>query len=118
MKVYIPQMPARYDQASRVWIPTIDIEPAKDHGEIVIVTPSSVSRLSVQDQMDIVTEAMMEFTSDDFIIMVGDPFSQALVVATASHITGGRFRILKWDRFTHEYREVPANLNFTKKENE
>jgi hypothetical protein len=107
--VYVPQLPARFDVAAQVWIPTINIDPAKAWGELRIMFPQTVSRMATAPLIDAMREIMKEVTPDDAVCAVGDP---ALIAAAACMMTKrtGVLRLLRWDRYTKDYLLVEVKI--------
>jgi hypothetical protein len=105
-KVYVPMVPSRFDTGLQMWVPTINLDPAKKHGELVIMAPPNANRLNIQPIMEIMHGKMRSFSRDDFLVAVGDPALIAAAVAVAVTKTGGYLRLLKWDRQTSDYVEV------------
>lgn len=108
-KVYAPQVPSRYDAATRLWVPSINLEPAKPFGEVVVMLPPNANRLHINPLVVALREQMKDFSADDYIVAVGDPSLIAAAACIAVKKTGGLLRILKWDRQTSTYIPVEAN---------
>jgi len=108
-KVYVPQQPSRFDPATRLWIPTVNISPAKVYGEIIVMLPPNANRLHTAPLVAALRDVMADFTIDDFIVAVGDPSLIATAACLAAKKTGGVLRILKWDRMANNY--IPVEIN-------
>jgi hypothetical protein len=92
----------------------MDLTPANEFGELRFIlrdyhhpfrdptgTAAEVRRvLEVED-----------FGPDDWLLLVGNPSLIGIVAAQASVITGGRLRLLQWDRPRHRYRPLEAQLS-------
>lgn len=109
-KVYAPQVPSKYDQATKLWVPSINLEPATGFGELVVMLPPNANRLHINPLIIAIKEQMKDFTADDYIIAVGDPSLIAAASCIAVRKTGGLLRILKWDRQTSSYISVEAKV--------
>jgi len=109
-KVYAPQVPSKYDPATKLWVPSINLEPANAFGEIVVMLPPNANRLHINPLIIALREQMKDFTKDDYIIAVGDPSLIAAASCIAVRKTSGLLRILKWDRQTSSYIPVEANV--------
>jgi len=107
-KVYAPQVPSKYDQATKLWIPAINLEPAKTFGELVVMLPPNANRLHINPLITVLREQMENFTTDDYIVAVGDPSLIAAAACIAVKKTNGLLRILKWDRMAGLYLAVEA----------
>jgi hypothetical protein len=109
-KVYVPQIPSRMDAGSGVWVPTVNISPAKKFGKIVELLPPEANRLHVVPLLTVLREKMKHYTGDDMIIAVGDPSIIAFTACIAARATGGKLRLLKWDRQTSDYILVEGTI--------
>lgn len=109
-KVYVPQQPSRFDAATRLWIPTINLDPAKQFGEVVVMLPPNANRLHTAPLTAALKDQMAEFTADDYLVAVGDPSLLATAACIAVRKTGGSLRMLKWDRMSSAYIPVEIQL--------
>ena len=46
-KVYAPQVPSKYDPATKLWVPSINLDHAKSFGELVVMLPPNANRLHI-----------------------------------------------------------------------
>ncbi len=104
-KVYAPQVPSRYDAATRLWVPSINLDPAKAWGELVVMLPPNANRMHIEPLAQAMREKMRDFAAEDWIVAVGDP-SLIATAACIAHRTAGILRILKWDRQQASYMPV------------
>jgi hypothetical protein len=109
-KVYIPQVPSRYDQQTRLWIPTVNVDPARKFGELQIMLPVNANRLHTAPLIAAMKESMAEFNDQDWIVALGDPSLIAAAACIATRKTGGILKLLKWDRLASDYIAVEAAI--------
>lgn len=109
-KVYAPQVPSKYDPATRLWVPSINLEPAKEFGDLVVMLPPNANRLHINPLVVALREQMKDYGPEDHIVAVGDPSLIAAAACLATKKTGGLLRILKWDRLSSSYISVEAQL--------
>lgn len=102
-KVFVPQMPSRFDTSIRAWVPTVNMSPASAYGEIVVLLPPEANRLNIGPLIDILKERMLIYTEEDHIVAVGDPSLFAAACCIAARKCGGLVRMLKWDRNATDY---------------
>lgn len=107
-KVYVPQQPSRFDTATKLWIPTINVDPARQYGEIVVMLPPNANRLHTAPLIAALRDKMADFCEEDFIVAVGDPSLIAASACIATRKTGGILRMLKWDRISSNY--IPVEI--------
>jgi len=103
-RVYAPQQPSKFDGATKLWIPTMNLDPAKRFGELVILLPPSANRLHTDPLVKVMKDQMEGYSDKDYLIAVGDPslIAAAAMIAYRRSKTG-TVRILKWDRVVSDY---------------
>lgn len=109
-KVYVPQLPSRFDAASRLWVPTVNMKPAEEYGEIIIMLPPNANRLHTAPLVAALRDQMRDFTVEDYIVAVGDPSLIAAAAVIAAGHSSGTLRVLKWDRLASKYIPVEMKL--------
>jgi hypothetical protein len=102
-KVYVPQIPSRYDGGTNLWIPTINIKPAEQFGEVVVMLPPAAARSGIDACAAVIAERMSEFGAEDYLVAVGDPTLYAIAAVHAARRADGVLRMLKWDRLKSGY---------------
>lgn len=108
-KVFIPQMPARFDRDSKLWIPTINTSPAEEHGEIVELTPPAAGRLHTAPLVAAVRDGLRGATREDWLLAAGNPTIMAAAAIFFARQTGA-LRMLVWDRITRRYNPVEIEI--------
>lgn len=109
-KVFVPQVPSRFDRASRVWVPIVELSSAQQYGDIVEMLPPEANRLHTGPLVAAMKEAMAGITDEDWVVAVGDPSLIAAAAAIAAAKCGGKLRLLKWDRITSTYLAVEMSI--------
>lgn len=107
-KVYVPQVPSKYDTATKLWVPSVNLDNAKQYGEILVMLPPNANRLHINPLITALREQMKDFGPEDYIVAVGDPSLIAAASCIAVRRTNGLLRILKWDRLSSSYIPVEA----------
>ena len=102
-KVFVPQQPSKWDVSIGHWVPTMNLDPAKKHGDLVIMLPPEAGRLDVKVLAGLLAEKMAGFGPEDYIVAVGDPSLFAVAACIATRANSGVLRILKWDRVLGAY---------------
>lgn len=101
--VYVTQIPHKKDPETGAFVPSINIHPASDHGEIVVMMPPRASFYATTDLVRQLEECLKnyDYEAGDCIVTMGDP----VVMAAACAILGkrGPFTILRWDRNLGRY---------------
>lgn len=108
-KVYITQVPNRRDPETNTFVPTVNIAPAAEWGEPVVLMPPRSSFFATTDLVKQLREKLDHYDYDagDSIVAMGDP----AVIAVTCAILGklhGTFLLLKWDKNVGRY--IPSHV--------
>ena len=55
-------------------------------------------------------QGLKNFTKDDHLLLTGDPALIGVACSIVSDITGGKFKLLKWDKQERKYYPIEINL--------
>lgn len=108
-KVFIPQVPSRYDSRLGTWLPTVNVQPAERFGEVNIMLPPEASRLETPSIVAALKRMMKDYGPDDYVVALGDPMIIAIASVLAER-AAGTLRLLRWDRNTREYIAMEVRL--------
>lgn len=104
-RVFITQVPQRRGN-NNVWVPVIDVTPAKEYGELITMLPPQASWLTQDDLNANLLRLLDEqrFCAEDYLMPLGSP----AVMASAAILASRRLRnkplqLLVWDRDTKRY---------------
>ena len=107
--VYVTRVPSRH-QGNGLYIPTVDITPAGEFGDIKVILEPGMSLPTGEAMMKSLYSELQFFNEHkDYLLPASDP---SLMVA-AGAILGKRcksFRILSWDRSHGRYRPITLEL--------
>jgi len=109
-RVFIPQVPSRFERSINTWVPTVSIESAKEFGEIVVMLPPEASRLDTDNIVQLLKAAMADYDKDDYILALGDPLVLAIAASIADRASSP-LRLLRWDRQTRRYQVAEATID-------
>ena len=56
-------------------------------------------------------QGLKEYKSRDYLLLTGDPAIIGVACSIVSDITGGKFKLLKWDKQERKYYPIEINLN-------
>lgn len=94
--------------------PTFDMNPAMKFGRLMTVMPTgSQAYFEANEFVHIARDKLKHATSDDYLILTGDPVLMSICFSVMAEKTGGLVRCLKWDRrkgANGSYVEVPVNM--------
>lgn len=111
-RVFVPQIPHRYDRASGELFPVYDLSPAEEFGEVkVILTPSANPFTSMESIQADLREALADMTKDDYLLLVGNPAILGVTTAIAAEYTDGELQLLQWHGREKRYNLIRANIN-------
>ena len=108
-RVFIPQVPSRFDSRLNTWLPTVNVDHAKKFGDINIMLPPEASRLETPSIVAALKRMMADFGPDDYVVALGDPMIIAIASVLAERAAGA-LRLLRWDRNTREYIAIEVTL--------
>lgn len=108
-KIFVTQIPHRRDKETNKFVPVINIAPAAEHGEIIIMMPPQAPFFATTDLIAQLRTELKDYNFErgDALIALGDP----AIIAAASAVLAkdfGKFTILKWDRSISRY--LPAHI--------
>lgn len=113
-KVFVTQVPHRRDPGTQAFVPAVNVSPASEHGEIVVMMPP---RAAFQTSPSLVEQLKRhlsgyDFEAGDSIVPIGDP----VIIGAACAILGRnrpldrRIRVLRWDRNIGRYVPVEVKI--------
>ena len=72
--------------------------------------PSQVTQTDPEKLSEEIKNSLKDFTSNDYLLLYGDPAIIGVVCAVASDITNGKFKLLKFDRRQFSYYPIELNI--------
>lgn len=88
-----------------------DLSDALAFGDLEILVPAkdqiSLSAMPTVRRME---RKLVRFTSDDYLVLSGDPVCIGIACALAALANNGRFKVLKWDRLESRYYPIEVDL--------
>lgn len=109
-KVYVVQNPHR--QVNGKLVPTFNLDPAKKHGELVFLLSPSARPFQSEHVVGVLREGLKEYSSDDYLLLIGNPALIGMATAIAAHFNDGSVKLLQWDGVRGEYNAVSVDLRF------
>jgi len=101
-KVYIPQLPTRFDYATQQRIPTINVNPASRYGDLVQLSAPGTDHAEGLAQVKAAAQAI---GNSDYILAVGDVVLLTWTILTALR-QNGRATLLRWDGKDYTTEEI------------
>ena len=91
--------------------PKINIMGAADYGTLKFLLPElSQIIFSPGPLIFKLKKLLKDMTSDDYVLLTGDPAIIHVVGGIVADITNGKYNLLKWDRQEKKYYPIKINL--------
>ena len=91
--------------------PKINIMRASNYGQFKFLLPEfSQIIFSPGPLVYKLRQGLKDFTSDDYLLLTGDPAIIGVACSIVSDITGGKYNLLKWDKQERKYYPIEINL--------
>ena len=106
-KVYVIQAIAGTSEGR----PKINIMGASKYGEFVFLLPElSQIIFSPGPLIFKLRKALKDFTTEDHLLLTGDPAIIGVACSIVSDMTNGNYKLLKWDKQESKYYPIEINL--------
>lgn len=109
-KVFVVQKQQRWDAARGMMVPKFDVEPARQYGELVFLLSPTAAPWNPDSIIGELRGKLIDFTSEDFLLLIGNPVIIGWTVTLAYQRTGGWLNLLQWSGKDGSYRCIPCNL--------
>ena len=91
--------------------PKINIMGASNYGGFKFLLPEfSQMIFSPGPLVYKLRQGLKNFTDDDHLLLTGDPALIGVACSIVSDITGGKYKLLKWDKQESKYYTIQINL--------
>lgn len=104
--VYIVQETMKRDRQSGNWHRVHDFTPALEYGDLTFLLDGRFLPIQPQPIIEELRRKLSNFTSEDYLLLAGDPVALGLATMIASEKTDGNFKLLKWDRDAGRYMTI------------
>jgi len=106
-KVYVIQEVA----GTKSGAPKINIMGASKYGKFEFLLPEfSQIIFSPGPLIFKLRKALKDFTTEDYLLLTGDPAIIGVACSIVSDMTNGRYNLLKWDKQERQYYPIQINL--------
>jgi hypothetical protein len=104
-RVFVPHIPSRRDKDSGIWVPTVNLQPAEEFGEVVALLPAGSQFFATKEMTRLIKQRLheLEFNETDYFLPLGSPTAMVVTAAIASRRLNGRLNLLLWDGDTRSY---------------
>ena len=91
--------------------PKINIIGAAKYGEFEFLLPEfSQIIFSPGPLIFKLRKALKDFTTEDYLLLTGDPAIIGVACSIVSDMTNGKYNLLKWDKQERQYYPIEINL--------
>ena len=91
--------------------PKINIMGASKYGEFKFLLPElSQIIFSPGPLIFKLRKSLKDFTTEDYLLLTGDPAIIGVACSIVSDMTNGKFNLLKWDKQERQYYPIEINL--------
>ena len=91
--------------------PKINILGASEYGDFKFLLPElSQMIFSPGPLIFKLRKSLKDYTTEDFLLLTGDPAIIGVACSIVSDITNGKFNLLKWDKQERKYYPIHVNL--------
>ena len=91
--------------------PKINILGAAEYGDFKFLLPElSQMIFSPGPLIFKLRKGLKDYTTEDFLLLTGDPAIIGVACSIVSDITNGKFNLLKWDKQERKYYPIHINL--------
>ena len=106
-KVYVIQEIA----GTKAGNPKINIMGASSYGQFKFLLPEfSQIIFSHGPLVYKLRQGLKDFTTEDYLLLTGDPAIIGVACSIVSDITNGKYNLLKWDKQERKYYPIEINL--------
>ena len=95
-KVFAVQNQHRYDKEKDDFVPKFDLSAAEQFGTLTYLLAPNAAPFSAASVTKELHAKLSEITSDDFLLLIGNPILIGLTVAVASIYCPVGLRLLQW----------------------
>lgn len=106
-RVFIVKIPEKYQDGT--WVPKLSPVEAERFGTVKLILGSG-RKLTVEDT-PIIKAALDDFTTDDFLVLMGSPLQIGLATHFAMERTDGKVTFLIWDHYIKDYKMQEIDCN-------
>lgn len=106
-KVYVVQ--AQMKMTTEGLVPQFDFSSAEKYGELVFLLSPSASPFNPDPIIRELHEKLANYTTEDFILLTGNPCLIGWVVGILADKTDGKFKLLQWNGKEQGY--IPVEVD-------
>ena len=91
--------------------PKINIMGASSYGKLKFLLPEFSQMIYSPGPLIFkLRKLLKDFTTDDYLLLTGDPAIIGVACSIVSDMTNGKYNLLKWDKQERQYYPIEINL--------
>ena len=111
-RVYVVQKQMRWDEKRQELVPKFpDIHRAEEFGDLEYLLSPKAAPWNAPSIMRDLHHKLRHYTSEDYLLLIGNPCLIGWTVAVASQYSGGKVNLLQWSGQHRKYIAVSGNVN-------
>lgn len=108
MTVYVVQRQHQKNDQGEL-VPKFNLSPAKKYGGLKYICPHNLNPKQTEVALEHIREAMVDFTADDHLLLIGNPVLIGLATLVAAEYSDS-INFLQWSGQLRDYIEIPTEL--------
>jgi hypothetical protein len=108
--VFVVQRQHKLVQATNELVPKFDLTPAEKYGELIFLLSPTARPYNPQPVIDDLRRSLAGYTSDDYLLLIGNPVLIGLAMSVAARSGDGRVKLLQWSGKKQEYIPIEVDL--------
>jgi hypothetical protein len=108
--VYVVQKQHRWDRDQQEYVPKFDLEPARQFGPLKYLLSPNAAPWRMHEVLPELHEGLVDYTEDDFLLLIGNPVLIGCAAAVAADYSGGSVRFLQWSGRDQTYIPILAEI--------
>lgn len=109
-RVFVVQRQLRWDEKTQGLVSKFDLEPAREHGELVFLLGSSAAPFSSRSIIADLHRGLEDFGDNDHLLLIGNPCFIGWATAIAADNNDGRVAMLQWSGKDRRYLSVRSSV--------
>lgn len=109
-RVFVPNMPTRFEPATGSYEPQHDISPAQVFGEFVFLFPGGRLPRDYNSVAMSFRDALADFNDSDHLLLIGHPILLGMATHFAATANQGRVKFLRFQTRNQRYELVRVNM--------
>lgn len=114
-RVFIPQVPMKFDPGAGMLVPKFDtLNAAKEYGELVVLIDQTMALSGRPDCIDKICRGLSDYVEGDFFLPMGSHFFMMIAAICIANKTTA-INILEWNQRDQSYRRTEVKTSQLKR---